>query len=96
MTKTVTVSHTAALAPAVAVAALNEARLDACLQAPRQSMQPAGSWVPPWRGGSDPPSMITVVITANLLHCILETLGNHPETHWYRRFLLLRLILFIL
>ena len=70
MTKTVTVRHTAALAPAVAVAALNEARLDACLQAPRQSMQPAGSWVPPWRGGSYPPTMITIVISANiLLHC---------------------------
>lgn len=54
VTKTVTVRHTTALVPAAAVAALNEARLDASLQAPRQSMQPAGSWMPPWRGAPEP------------------------------------------
>ncbi|CAL8464237.1 g3772 [Coccomyxa elongata] len=70
VTKTVTVRHTGAFVAAAAVAALNEARLDACLQAPRQSTQPAGSWVPPWR----------VLVSAGLLAVsLLHYL--HTPTH---------------
>lgn len=57
VTKTVTVRHTGALLPAAAVAALNEARLDASLQAPRQQISTAGSWRPPWRGEDSAPNL---------------------------------------
>lgn len=50
MTKTVAVRHTSQLLPAAAVAALNDARLDASLHAPREQTKMRGSWLPPWRG----------------------------------------------
>jgi hypothetical protein len=50
ITKTVTLEHTAALLLSAAVAALNQARLDASLTPPRQQLRVSGSWVPPWRG----------------------------------------------
>lgn len=57
VTKMVTVRHTGALLPAAAVAALNQARLDASLQAPRQQTKITGSWLPPWRGKHSSPNL---------------------------------------
>ena len=57
VTKMVTVRHTGALLPAAAVAALNQARLDASLQAPRQQTKITGSWLTPWRGKHSSPNL---------------------------------------
>ncbi|KAK9829953.1 hypothetical protein WJX72_008845 [[Myrmecia] bisecta] len=49
MTKTVTVTHKASfISSAALVAALNGARLDASMQAPRRQGSSKGHWIPPW------------------------------------------------
>lgn len=54
MLKTVTVLHNPCIVGAdTLVAALNAARLDASLQAPRQQTTTRYSWIPPWNG-ADP------------------------------------------
>ena len=50
-TRTVFVQHHAELtSPALLVAALNGARLDAALAPPRSAGKRKGQWLPPWHG----------------------------------------------
>ena len=74
VTKTVSVLHSpAAASPAVLVAALNEARLEASLLPPRQLPPSVRSWVPPAS------TLLAVALLAlSCLHYLAKPTGERP------------------
>jgi hypothetical protein len=92
MTKTVCVEHLDGLTTKEAlVAALNAARLDASLQAPRRQAAARRSWLPPWNGARPLCQLCWVMLPHSVapaaairdVRCYIPPLGHYcAEDLW--------------